>query len=220
VVIAAPASQRARPRLRGVFHLYAFFASLVTGVLLIVFSPGLSGRLLAAIYAASVTGLFGVSALYHRVSWSEVARRRMRRLDHSMIFLLIAGTYTPVAVLALSGPIAAALLIAVWAGALGGIVMKVVWLDAPKAVVAAVYVALGWLAIIAVPQVASSAGVAALTLVVCGGVLYTLGAIVYAARRPDPAPTVFGYHEIFHVLVIAAAALHYVAVAFFVLPRA
>src|SRR5262249_26760260 len=152
---------------------------------------GISGRLLAAVYAASVTGLFGVSALYHRVTWSEIARRRMRRLDHSMIFLLIAGTYTPVAVLALSGPVATALLIAVWAGALGGIVMKVVWLDAPKTVVSLVYVALGWIAIVAVPQVANSAGIAALTLVLCGGLLYTLGAVVYAARRPDPLPSVF-----------------------------
>jgi hemolysin III len=218
--VVAEALERVKPRLRGVSHEYAFYCSLVTGVLLIAFAPGLGGRLMAAVYAASVSGLFGVSALYHRVSWSARARRHMRRLDHSMIFLLIAGTYTPVAVLALSGPVATGLLIAVWSGALGGILMKLAWIDAPKLLVALLYVALGWVSVIAVPQLASSAGLAAMALVVAGGLLYTLGALVYASQRPDPLPHVFGYHEIFHLLVIVAAALHYVAVAFFVLPRA
>jgi hemolysin III len=218
--VVAAHVERSKPRLRGVSHEYAFYASLATGTLLVAFSPGVAGRLMAAVYAATVSGLFGVSALYHRATWSEAARRRMRRLDHSMIFLLIAGTYTPVAVLALSGPVATALLVVVWSGALGGIVMKLVWIDAPKGLVALLYVGLGWLAIIAVPQLASSAGIAAMTLVMAGGLLYTLGALVYAAQRPDPVPHVFGYHEIFHLLVIVAAVLHYVAVAFFVLPRA
>ena len=210
-----------KPRLRGLSHQWAFFVSLLTGGALVLSAPTAEATVAAAVYAASVAGLFGASALYHRVNWASAkARAWMRRLDHSMIFLLIAGTYTPFAVLALHGPLATAILIAVWAGALAGIVFKLVWIAAPKAVVAAVYVVLGWVAVAAFPQLISRLGVLPTALVAAGGVLYTVGAVIYALRRPDPVPTVFGYHELFHSLVIAAAALQYAVVAFYVLPGA
>ena len=182
-----------------------------------------SGRATAAagIYAFCVAGLFGASALYHRIDWSTAAARRwMRRLDHSMIFLLIAGTYTPFAVLALSGTLATAILVVVWVAALGGIVLKLVWIDAPKWLIAAVYIAVGWVAVAALPQMLDHVGVLPTVLVGLGGVLYTVGAVVYARQRPNPFPGVFGYHEIFHALVIVAAAVHYAVVAMYVLPRA
>ena len=208
-----------KPRLRGVSHQWAFFVSLATGCALVLAAPSGRATAAAAIYAASVAGLFGASALYHRIDWSTAAARRwMRRLDHSMIFLLIAGTYTPFAVLALNGPLATAILIVVWAAAAAGIVLKLAWIDAPKWLVALIYVAIGWVALAAFPQLLSRVGVTATAMVAAGGVLYTLGAVVYARKRPDPAPTVFGYHEIFHALVILAAALQYAVVAFWVLP--
>jgi hemolysin III len=208
-----------KPRLRGVSHQWAFFVSVVTGVALVLAAPNGRATAAAAIYAASVAGLFGASALYHRINWSTAgARRWMRRLDHSMIFLLIAGTYTPFAVLALDGPLATAILVVVWTAALGGIVLKLVWIDAPKWLIALIYVAIGWVALAAFPQLLSKLGVTATAMVAAGGLLYTAGAIVYARQRPDPVPTVFGYHEIFHALVILAAALQYAVVAFWVLP--
>jgi hemolysin III len=172
------------------------------------------------VYAASLVALFGVSALYHRINWRSVsARRWMRRLDHSMIFVLIAGTYTPFALLALHGPLALAILIAVWAGALSGVLFKLVWINAPKWLVVVVYIALGWVAVTAVPQLLAAIGVGGLTLLGLGGLLYTLGAVIYAVKRPDPVPAVFGYHEVFHLLVIVAAALQYAVIAFWVLPQ-
>jgi hemolysin III len=208
-----------KPRLRGVSHQWAFFVSVATGVALVLAAPSGRATAAAAIYAVSVAGLFGASALYHRINWSTAgARRWMRRLDHSMIFLLIAGTYTPFAVLALDGPLATAILVVVWTAALGGIVLKLVWIDAPKWLIALIYVAIGWVALAAFPQLLEKLGVTATAMVAAGGLLYTAGAIVYARRRPDPVPTVFGYHEIFHALVILAAALQYAVVAFWVLP--
>ena len=208
-----------KPRLRGVSHQWAFFVSLVTGAALVLGAPNGRATAAAGIYAFCVAGLFGASALYHRIDWSTAgARRWMRRLDHSMIFLLIAGTYTPFAVLALSGPLATAILVVVWVAALGGIVLKLVWIDAPKWLIALIYVAIGWVALAAFPELLSKLGVTATAMVAAGGVLYTLGAVVYARKRPDPAPAVFGYHEIFHALVILAAALQYAVVAFWVLP--
>jgi len=209
----------AKPRLRGVLHQYAFFVSLALGVSLVVFAPAGRAKLAAVIYALAVSGLLGTSALYHRVTWSKRVRAWMRRLDHSMIFVLIAGTYTPFALLVLSGSLARAILIVVWAGAAAGIVLKLAWITAPRWVTAGVYVALGWVAIAAMPDLASALGPAAVGLVMAGGVLYTAGALIYALKRPDPVPTVFGYHEIFHALVIAAAAAHFAVIAFFVMPH-
>jgi hemolysin III len=208
-----------RPRFRGVSHKYAFFASLITGAVLILIAPTRKATTAAAIYAVSVSGLFGASALYHRIAWRRPsARAWMRRLDHSMIFVLIAGTYTPFALLVLHGTLANVVLAIVWGGALGGVVLKLAWVDAPKWLMAAIYVALGWVGAATIPQMASRAGIGAVTLLAVGGVLYSAGAVVYALRRPDPSPKVFGYHEIFHVLVIAAAAVHYAAIAGYALP--
>jgi hemolysin III len=204
-----------------VTHQWAFVASILIGVALVLSAPSDRARLAAAIYAVSVAALFGSSALYHRVAWrSPGPRRWMRRLDHSMIFVLIAGTYTPFALLALRGALASSLLVAVWAGAAAGIVLKLVWIDAPEWLVALVYVLLGWLGAAAVPTLIGTLGTGPVALVAGGGVLYTVGAVVYVRKRPDPVPAVFGYHEVFHVLVIAAAALQYAAIAFFVLPDA
>jgi hemolysin III len=208
-----------RPRFRGVSHQYAFFASLITGAVLILVAPTRKATTAAAIYAVSVSGLFGASALYHRITWRRPsARAWMRRLDHSMIFVLIAGTYTPFALLVLHGTLANVVLAIVWGGALGGVVLKLAWVDAPKWLMAAIYVALGWVGAATIPQMASRAGIGAVTLLAVGGVLYSAGAVVYALRRPDPSPKVFGYHEIFHVLVIAGAVVHYAAIAGYALP--
>jgi hemolysin III len=220
-VTDAGVTAKVKPRLRGVFHQWAFFASLVAGAALVVAAPEGRATLATAIYAATVVGLFGVSAVYHRVDWvSATARRWMRRLDHSMIFLLIAGSYTPFGLLVLEGALGTAILIAVWSGAAAGIVLNLAWVDAPKWVTAIVYIVLGWVAVAVFPDLVSELGVVATALIAAGGVLYTLGAIVYALKRPDPAPAVFGYHEVFHLLVIGAAALQYAVVAFYVLPGA
>ena len=210
----------AKPRLRGVSHQWAFFASLVSGTVLVVIAPSGEATLAAVIYSVAVAGLFGVSALYHRVNWqSPAARKRMRRLDHTMIFVLIAGTYTPFALLALTKPLATIILVVVWGGAVLGAGLKLVWIEAPKWLIAAVYIAVGWVAVAAFPQMLDHVGVFPTILVALGGVLYTIGAVVYARQRPNPVPGVFGYHELFHALVIAAAAVQYVVVAVYVLPR-
>jgi hemolysin III len=210
-----------KPRLRGVSHQWAFVCSLLTGTVLVALAPTEEATVAAAIYAVTVAALFGTSALYHRITWaSQGARRWMRRLDHSMIFLLIAGTYTPFAVLVLDGTLATVILVLVWAGALGGIVLKLVWIDAPKPLIAAIYVVLGWVAVVAFPALLDELGPVGTVLVAIGGLFYTAGAVVYTLRRPDPIPAVFGYHEVFHALVIAAAALQYAVIAFFVLPGA
>jgi hemolysin III len=208
-----------KPRLRGVSHQWAFFVSLITGGVLVIAAPSGRATFAAAVYAVSVAALFGTSALYHRITWaSEAARRWMRRLDHSMIFLLIAGTYTPFALLVLDGTLATVILALVWGGAAAGILLKLVWIDAPKPLIAAVYVILGWVAVAAFPDLIDEIGIGGVAMVAAGGVLYTLGAVVYAIKRPDPVPAVFGYHEVFHALVIAAAALQYAVIAFFVVP--
>jgi hemolysin III len=207
-----------KPRLRGVFHQYAFFASLASGTLLVLLAATTRAAVAAAVYAASVSALFGVSALYHRVTWTPPARRRMRRLDHSMIFLLIAGTYTPVGLLVLEGTLATVVLAVVWGGALAGIVLELAWTGAPRWPGGTVYLALGWVAVVATPQLFARLGVAGGLLIVAGGLVYSAGAAVYALRRPDPAPAVFGYHEVFHLLVIAGVAAHFLAISLFALP--
>jgi hemolysin III len=215
---AAIPEGRIKPRLRGVFHQYAFFVSLASGTLLVLLTTTTRASLAAAIYAASVSALFGVSALYHRVTWTTPARRRMRRLDHSMIFLLIAGTYTPVGVLVLDGPLATVVLAVVWGGALAGIALEFAWTGAPRWLGGTVYLVLGWVAVVAMPQLFARLGMAGGLLIVAGGLLYSAGAAVYALRRPDPAPAVFGYHEVFHLLVIAAVATHFLAISLYALP--
>jgi len=204
----------AKPLLRGVFHQYAFVAAVAAGVTLVALADGIRERTAVTVYAASLAGMFGASALYHRGPWrSASVLAWMRRLDHSGIFLLIAGTYTPFALLVLDGPLATVLLVLVWAGAAAGLVLNLLWIDAPGWVAAGVYLSLGWIGALAIPDLFSGAGVAWTTLLLVGGGLYTLGAIAYALRRPDPWPAVFGFHEIFHVLVIAAATVQFVGVA-------
>lgn len=218
--VASGALAAVKPRLRGVSHEWAFFCSLGFGVALILLADTPKATLAVAIYAVSLSALFGTSALYHRVEWRRPnVRRWMRRLDHSMIFLLIAGTYTPFALLVLDGALATAILAVVWAGAIAGAVFELIWIDHPKWASAILYVSLGWVAVVAFPALWSSLGAGGAMLVVAGGVLYTAGAVVYATQRPNPNPAIFGYHEIFHLFVIAAAVAHFAAVAFFALPH-
>lgn len=210
-----------KPRLRGVSHEWAFFLSLGFGVALILLAKTPEATVAVAIYAVSLSALFGTSALYHRVNWRRPnVRIWMRRLDHSMIFFLIAGTYTPFALLVLNGPLADAVLAVVWIGAIAGAVVEMVWIHHPKWVAALIYLALGWVAVVAFPELWTEMGIAGTMLVAAGGLLYTAGAVVYATQRPNPSPATFGYHEIFHLLVIAAAVAHFSAVAFFALPQA
>jgi hemolysin III len=209
---AAAVAPPAKPRLRGVLHQWAFFASIPADALLLALAPDGRARLALAIYALGLSGLLGTSALYHRVTWNPAARRWLRRADHSMIFLLVAGTVTPFAVLVMHGTLATVLLVVVWSGAIGGVALSMLWPDAPKPLSAAMYIALGWAGATTTPQLLDHAGVGAVVLIAAGGILYTLGAIAYARGRPNPWPAVFGYHEIFHALVVAAAICHYAAV--------
>ena len=208
-----------KPRLRGVLHEYGFFVSLATGIALIVSAPGGRARAAAAIFAGAASALLGTSALYHRVEWRPALRRWMRRADHAMIFVLIAATYTPVALIALSGTLPRLILIAVWAGALLGVLVKLVWIDAPKWLFALIYVLLGWTTAAVAGQLPAAVGWLGAAGFLLGGLLYTAGALIYATRRPDPAPRTFGYHELFHAFVLAALALHYAVIAFLVVPR-
>jgi hemolysin III len=219
--VAQDAIAAVKPKLRGVTHEWAFFCSLGFGAALILLAQTPKATLAVAIYAVSLSALFGTSALYHRVNWRRPSVRRwMRRLDHSMIFFLIAGTYTPFALLVLNGTLATAILATVWAGALAGAVFELIWIDHPKWASAILYVALGWVAVVAFPALWSSLGAVGAMLVIAGGLLYTAGAVVYATQRPNPSPAIFGYHEIFHLFVIAAAVAHFAAIAFFALPQA
>lgn len=211
---------RLKPRLRGVFHQWACACSVPLGLVLVSVAGTARARIALSVYALSLIGLFAASAAYHRINWRSVsARDWMRRLDHSMIFVLIAGSYTPFAVLVLRGPLAIVILAAVWAGALLGVAFNLVWREAPRWLRAALYVMLGWVAVAALPQLGAAIGIAGMTLLGLGGVLYTAGAVIYALRRPDPVPAVFGYHELFHTLVIAAAAFQCAVIAFWILPR-
>jgi hemolysin III len=211
--IAVPA---VRPRLRGVLHQAGFVIAVVLAPLLIVGADGGRRRLAAAVFAVSVAACFGASALYHRVTWTPSVRLWMRRVDHAGVYLLIAGTYTPVSLLALRGAWSTVVLTIVWVGAAAAIVLKFVWVAAPKWLATAIGLALGWVAVVALPQLIALLNPAAVILLVVGGLAYTAGAIVYARRRPDPAPTVFGYHELFHALTIVGVACQYAAIAFFI----
>lgn len=207
-----------KPKFRGVSHEWSFFLCLGLGLALLMIADSPRKMFAAGIYAVTLCALFGTSALYHRVNWkTSKARMLMRRLDHSMIFLLIAGTITPFCLLTLSGTWATAILIAVWSGAGIGIIVELIWTGSPKWVSALIYLAVGWIGAIAFPQIVGTAGIGAGLLIATGGILYTLGAVVYATQRPNPNPTYFGYHEVFHVFVIGAAATHFAAIAFFAL---
>jgi|TARA_B100000378_G_scaffold179260_1_gene144854 hemolysin III len=205
---------------RGVSHRVMFIVALTLAPIMIVAAPGVGPRLVIAFYTLSIAALFGVSALYHRVPWSPRVRRAMQRLDHAVIFVAIGGTYTPVALFALS-PWAAKLVLAlVWGGAAVGVFMRVRFTDASKAVVALPYLVVGWCLMAVVADAWHHLGVAGFLLLLVGGLAYTAGALVFAFQRPDPWPATFGFHEVFHVLTVAGAALHYVAIAFVVLPMA
>jgi hemolysin III len=187
----------------------AFFVSLPAGVTLAVLAAGAKAKTAAIVYAVSLSAVFGASAAYHRVNWSPKGLRRMKRLDHSMIFVLIAGSYTPICLLALHGPWRIVLLSIVWSGAVVGITVKLIRIDGFHVLSGFLYIALGWLAILALPALWHGLSPAALVLMIAGGVLYTLGAIVLARRRPDPKPALFGYHEVWHAFMVAAVACHY-----------
>jgi hemolysin III len=205
-----------KPTFRGVLHQGALLVSLAAAPLIVLAADDARAKAAAAVFAASVAVCFGVSALYHRVTWRPGVRRWMRRADHAGVYLLIAGTYTPVSLLALEGAWRPTILTIVWAGALVAIVLKFVWIDAPKWVAAALGIALGWVAVFALPHLIGQLELAALILLVAGGLAYTAGAVVYARQKPDPLPAVFGYHEVFHALTIVGVACQYVAIAVFI----
>jgi len=206
------------PGLRGVSHAWAFWCALVAGSVLALYAPSAEARAAAVVYGAGMCALFAASGLYHRWRWDPRWRPLLRRIDHSAIYVFIAASYTPVALLVLSGPVRVVVLASVWAGALAGVALSVAWITAPRVLVAASYLALGWVSIVAMPQLADRLGVAPLGLFAAGGVLYSIGAAVYALRRPNPWPRTFGFHEVFHALVILAAVTHYVAMAGWVIP--
>ena len=206
------------PLLRGVSHAWAFWFALAATIVLIVLAPAGAARSAAAVYGVGLCALFAGSGIYHRWRWSPRLRPLLRRIDHSTIFVFIAASYTPIALLVLDGSLRWVVFAGVWAGALGGVALSVAWITAPRVLSALMYLALGWFALIALPQLASKLPVAPLTLFVTGGVLYTAGAIVYATQRPDPWPRTFGFHELFHAFVIAAAVVHFVAIAGWVIP--
>lgn len=221
MTISAPPRLRpvdlGKPRLRGWLHAYAFFVALACGTVLVSLAatrPGVAPLVSCAIYSVTVCGLFGISALYHRRVWGRRGYQVMRRLDHAMIFIFIAGTYTAFCVLLLPRPAAAALLAVVWTGALGGAAMKLVWPHAPRWMSAPLYLGLGWVAVAVLPDILGHGGVTALALLLVGGAAYSVGALCYALRRPDPWPAVFGHHEFFHACTLVAAICHHIAVYF------
>lgn len=206
-----------KPRMRGWLHTYAFFVAVACGIVLSAIAatrPGTAPLVSTAIYSATVCGLFGVSALYHRRVWTPRGYQVMRRLDHSMIFIFIAGTYTPFCALLLEPGKATTLLVTVWLGALAGVALKLVWPHAPRWLSAPLYLALGWVAVLVLPDILHAGGVTALVLLIVGGAVYTVGAVLYASRRPNPWPKVFGHHEFFHACTLVAAVSHHIAIYF------
>jgi hemolysin III len=206
------------PLLRGRLHLHALWFAAAAAVTLVALAPTGRARVAALVYGAGLCVLFGASALYHR--WPGPVRFKplLRRIDHSAIFVFIAASYTPVGLLVLHPPGGTILLAAVWFAAAAGVTLSIVWIGAPRWVTALCYVGTGWIAIAALPQLLDGAGIAPFVLFAVGGAVYSLGALVYAAQRPDPWPRVFGFHEVFHALVIAAAIVHFVAMAGWVIP--
>jgi hemolysin III len=206
-----------KPRMRGWLHTYAFFVAAVAGVVLCALAatrPGIAPIMSCGVYTLTVCGLFGVSALYHRRVWTPRGYQVMRRLDHSMIFIFIAGTYTPFCVLLLAPRPAAIVLTTVWCGASAGVAMKLVWPHAPRWLSAPLYLALGWVAVAVLPDLYRAGGVTTFVLLLAGGAAYSLGAVLYALRRPNPWPNVFGHHEFFHACTLVAALCHHIAIYF------
>ncbi|GIH97363.1 hemolysin III family protein [Planobispora siamensis] len=201
-----------KPRLRGWLHAGALPVTLIAGFVLVALGPTLQARLASVIYAITSGLLFGISATYHRGTLSPRLEEALRRLDHANIYLIIAGTYTPFALLALDGAARVVVLSVIWVGAIAGVLFRVLWTRAPRWLSTALYIALGWTAVFVLPQLMEGAGVAAVVLVIVGGVLYTAGGIVYGLRRPDPSPRWFGFHEVFHAFTLAAYLVQYVAV--------
>jgi hemolysin III len=217
--LPTPEVAAGRPLLRGWIHLVAAVVTVIALPFVMVAAPTAGEGVALAVYMVSIAALFSVSAAFHRVRWSPGARRRMRRADHATIFIAIAGTYTAVAVLALGGWARVLILCLVWGGAAVGITLRQLWLDAPKWAVAVPYVVVGWCALAVLPQLLHSLGGAGFGLLVTGGAFYTAGAVIYARRRPDPVPGVFGYHEVFHACTVVGATLHFVVVVAYALPR-
>lgn len=213
----AAAVSNAKPRLRGVFHELGFYAAIALGIPLVLTAADGRARTAALVFACCLASCFGASALYHRPTWTPRARLWLARLDHAGIYLLIAGTYTPFCLLVMSQGWRVPVLGVVWGGAVAAILLKLFWVAAPKRVSAAIGLTLGWTGVVAVTQLLKI-GPGGMALVIAGGLLYSAGAVIYAIRRPDFIPAVFGYHELFHVLTVAAAACQFAAVAFFVLP--
>ena len=201
-----------KPKLRGWLHVGTFPIAVASGAALVTFAPTTPAKVTAGIFALTAALLFGVSALYHRGRWSQRGHAVLRRLDHASIFLIIAGTYTPFTILLLDGQDARILLTLVWAGALLGVAFRVLWVGAPRWLYLPVYIALGWAAAFWLPTIAARGGAAVFALIVAGGVLYSVGAIVYGLRRPDPSPQWFGFHEIFHACTLAGFAAHHIGV--------
>ena len=214
--LAAAAVAYAKPRLRGWLHLVTSPLVITSGLVLVVLAPTGPATAAAAAYALTATVLFSTSAVYHRGRWSPRTEQWLKRLDHANIFFLIAGTYTPFAVLALRGDVRIAVLSAVWALAVVGALFRLVWVEAPRWLYVPLYIALGWAAALFVPQLINGAGAAAFILIAVGGFCYTLGGVVYALRRPDPSPRWFGFHEVFHALTVVGFVCQYVAASFVV----
>jgi hemolysin III len=210
----------ARPLLRGVLHQAALAVAIAAGIVLVSETDGSRQTVAAAIFAGSAATMLALSALYHRVTWSARARLWMRRADHAGIYILIAGTYTPVGLLTLHGALQTAVLAIVWSGTAAAILLKVCWVHAPKWLSAAIAIGLGWVGVAAIPQFVHAEGLTPVLLIAAGGLAYTCGGIVYARRKPDPLPAVFGYHELFHALTLVGLGLQYAAIAFFVLRAA
>jgi hemolysin III len=208
-----------RPLLRGWLHVGAFCGWVIGGPFLIAAAPNAWATTVLSVYVAGMLAMFGTSAAFHRLRWSAAAWRRMRRADHSAIFVGIGGTSTAVAGLALHGWARVFMLTLVWAGAIAGIVLRQVWLDAPQLVVAIPYVVVGWCPVVVAPPLVRGLGWTGFALVLAGGLVYTVGALVYARKRPDPWPKVFGFHEVFHACTVVGAALFAYVVAFIALPR-
>ncbi|HET7724079.1 MAG TPA: hemolysin III family protein [Propionibacteriaceae bacterium] len=202
-----------KPRLRGWLHASAVPLSLVGGVLLIVYATTTLGRIGAIVYLAASILLFGTSATYHRFGWGQVAAAILRRMDHSNIYLFIAATYTPLALLLLTGTSRVLLLTLIWSEAVAGVLFRVLWLSAPRWLYTVLYIGMGWAAVAWLPQLWSSGGPLVIGLIGAGGLIYTAGAVVYALKRPNPWPMWFGFHEIFHACTVLAAGCHYAAIA-------